>query len=145
MVRNTSREEEYADDFLFRSSGDVERAWKTLSSKRKSPSLDRMWNDLHKKNIMRPTVNWMRGKKEWWNDSVHMAARSVWMGWSNKYGAIIHNDKQIRNDLIALLEIGAECAGHVHTLNEGRGESEKEQLIHKEKQRLRTLVEVGLQ
>ena len=136
--------EEYAENFLFRSSGDEARAWKTLLSKRKSPSLDRMWNDLNKQNIMRTTVSWMRGKKDWWNDSVHMAARSVWMGWSNEYGAVIHNNEQIRNDLIALLEIGAQCAGHVHTLNEGRRESEKAQRIHKEKQRLRTLVEVGL-
>ena len=89
---------------------------------------------------MRDTVSWMKGKKDWWNDSTHMAARSAWMGWSNEYGEVIHNNEQMRSDLVALLEIGAQCAGHMHTLSEGRGESEQERFIHDEKERLRRLL-----
>ena len=56
------------------------------------------------------------------------------MGWSNEYGAVIHNDEQVRGDLVALLEIGAQCAGHMHTLSQGRGESEQERVIDEEKE-----------
>ena len=59
---------------------------------------------------------------------------------SNEYGEVIHNNEQIRSDLVALLEIGAQCAGHMHTLSEGRGESEQERFIHDEKERLRRLL-----
>ena len=133
-------DEEFAKENLSRSSGDVEREWMTLASKRKSPSLDKMWNNLHKKDVLRETVSWMRSKKDWWNDSIHISARSAWMGWSNEYGEVIYSDEQIKSDLTALLEIGAQCAGHILTLDEGLGESEKEQIIHKEKQRLRRIL-----
>ena len=62
------------------------------------------------------------------------------MGWSNEYGAVIHNDEQVRGDFVALLEIGAQCAGHMLSLNQGPRESEQERVIHEEKQRLRCLL-----
>ena len=133
-------DEGFAKSFLSRSPGDAEREWTSLASKKNSPGLVRMWNDLNKHKIMEDTVSWMKGKKDWWNDSTHMTARSAWMGWSNEYGDVIHNNKQIRSDLVALLEIGAQCAGHMHTLSEGCGESEQERFIHEEKQRLRCLL-----
>ena len=130
-------DETFAEQFLSRSPGDKERDWATLASKRNAPSLDKMWNALDKNRVSKETVTWMRTRKDWWNESAHMAARSAWMGWSNEYGEIIHNAEQIRNDLAALLEIGAQCAGHMHTLGEGRGESEQERSIDEEKRRLR--------
>lgn len=130
----------FAEQFLARSPGDKDRDWTTLASKRNAPSLDRMWNALDKQGILKDTVTWMRARKDWWNDSAHMAARSAWMGWSNEYGGIIHNGEQIRNDLTALLEIGAQCAGHMHTLGEGRGDSEQERSIDEEKRRLRAVL-----
>ena len=133
-------DEDFAENFLSRSPGDAERDWTTLASRRNSPGLAKMWSDLNKRKIMKDTVRWMKGKKDWWNDSTHMAARSAWMGWSNEYGAVIHNDEQVRGDLVALLEIGAQCAGHMHTLSQGRGESEQERVIDDEKQRLRRLL-----
>ena len=133
-------DEDFAESFLSRSRVDAEREWTTLASKRNSPGLAKMWNDLNKRKIMEDTVSWMKGKKDWWNDSTHMAARSAWMGWSNEYGEVIHNNEQIRSDLVALLEIGAQCAGHMHTLSKGRGESEQERFIHDEKERLRRLL-----
>ena len=133
-------DEEFAESFLCRSPNDAERDWTTLASKRNSPGLAKMWSDLNKHRITEDTVCWMKGKKDWWNDSTHMAGRSAWMGWSNEYGAVIHNDDQIRGDLLALLEIGAQCAGHMHTLSRGPGGSEQERVIHEEKQRLRRLL-----
>ena len=111
-----------------------------MASKRKSLGLAKMWSDLNKRKIMEDTVGWMKGKKDWWNDSTHMTARSPWMGWSNEHGEVIHNNEQIRSDLAAVLEVGAQCAGHIYTLSEGRGESEQERSIHDEKERLRRLL-----
>ena len=133
-------DEDFAQSFLSRSPGDAERDWTTLASRRSSPGLPKMWSDLGKRKIMEATLRWMKARKDWWNDSTHMAARSAWMGWSNEYGAVIHNDEQIRGDLVALLEIGAQCAGHMHTLSLGGGESEQERIIDDEKQRLRRLL-----
>ena len=83
-------DEDFAESFLSRSRVDAEREWTTLASKRNSPGLAKMWNDLNKRKIMEDTVSWMKGKKDWWNDSTHMAARSAWMGWSNEHGEVIH-------------------------------------------------------
>lgn len=133
-------DEGFAESFLSRSPGDAKRDWKTLAGKQNSPSLTKMWGDLDKRKVMQDTVLWMKGKKDWWNDSTHMAARSAWMGWSNEYGAMIHNDEQVTGDLVALLEIGAQCAGHMHTLSQGRSESQQERVIDQEKKRLRCLL-----
>ncbi len=126
-----------AKSFLTRSFEDQRREWTTLTSEKKRPSLRAMWDALHEKGVLPDTVIWMRKRNNWWNDSTHISARSVLMGWSNEYGEIIHNDKQVRNDLVTLLEIGSECVSHIHAIN---GESKKEQFIDNEKQRLRDVL-----
>ena len=131
-------DERRAKDFLYRSKRDKETQWKTLGSEMGTPGLERMWNDLLKKNVMRETVEWMKEKKDWWNDSTHVTARSVLMGWSNKHGEVLQDDKQMKGDLVALVETGAQCAGHIHTLNEGN--SAREIRIHQEKQKLRDVL-----
>ena len=131
-------DEKQAKDFLFRSKQDEEKGYVTLRSEKATPGLEKMWNALQKENVMRDMVEWIRKRKDWWNDSTHVTARSVQMGWSNEYGEIIQNDEQMRNDLTVFLEIGAQCAGHIHTLNEGNDAMEER--IHQEKQELRNIL-----
>ena len=131
-------DEERAKDFLSRSERDKKEEWKTLKSKKPSPKLENMWKALEDKDIEKETIEWMRRKRNWWDDSTHVTARSVLMGWSNEYGETIQNDGQVKNDLTSLVEIGARCAGRIHTLNEGN--RAREERIHEEKQELRNIL-----
>ena len=132
-------DEKRAKDFLFRNERDKEKGWKTLKSEKPSPKLENMWKVLEDKDIEKETIKWMRDQRNWWNDSTHVTARSVWMGWSNEYGEMLQGDEQMINDLVALVEMGARCAGRIHALNEG--DSAKEKRIHQEKQELRDIIE----
>ena len=117
-----------ARGFLKRNQQDKDREWKTLKSESPPPnSLETMWNALEKKKLLEPTVRWMRNKKDWWNDSTHMNARSVLMGWSNENGRIIQNDEQVGGDLHALIEIGAQSAGYMHRI---MGNQNAERIFH---------------
>ena len=128
-------DEKQAEDFLLRSKKDEENEYMTLRSEKTSPGLEKMWNALQKEDVMRDMVEWIRKRKDWWNDSTHITARSVQMGWSNEYGEVIQKDEYMKDDLTAFLEIGAQCAGHIHILIEGNYAMEER--IHQEKQKLR--------
>ena len=129
-------DEKLAEGYLRRSKRDEEKQWKTLNSEGHVPDLTRMWAAIRKRKILDDMVSWMNNKKDWWNDSTHLNARSVWMGWSDEYGKTIQNDEAVRNDLLALLEVGAQCAAHIHTINEGV-EGLKAQRVYEEKAQLR--------
>ena len=131
-------DEKQAEDFLLRSKKDEENEYMTLRSEKASPSLEKMWNALQKEDLMRNMVEWIRKRKDWWNDSTHITARSVQMGWSNEYGEIIQKDEYMKDDLTTFLEIGAQCAGHIHTLIEGNDAIEER--ILQEKQKLRDIL-----
>ena len=135
-------DDKHAMEFLKRKDQDRDREWKTLGSVRMTPKLEKMWNEMEKKDLLKDTVAWMKSKKEWWNDSTHVNARSVLMGWSHEYGEVIQNDEEIRGDLSALVEIGGQCAGHIHTLTLGDAESAQERLILEEKRLLRVRIQV---
>ena len=66
------------------------------------------------------------------------------MGWSHEYGEVIQHDEEIRRDLSTLVEIGGQCAGHIHTLTLGGVESAQERFILEEKKQLRDRVQVYL-
>ena len=136
-------DEKQAEDFLLRSKKDEENKYMTLRSEKATPSLEKMWNALQKKEgVIRDMVKWIRKRKDWWNDSTHVTARSVQMGWSNEYGEAIQKDKYMKDGLTAFLEIGAQCAGHIHVLIEGNYAMEER--IHQEKLKLRGIIEADL-
>ena len=152
-------EEKQAKKFLSRSKRDKQKGWKTLKSERGTPTLDRMWNAIDKaleeknkesakwgpteRRIVRETIKWMKGKKDWWNDSTHVTARSAWMAWSNEYGEMIQTDGQMKSDLLALLEVGTRCAGRIHTLSELN--KVRDRRILQEKKELRDILESSLE
>ena len=69
-------DEKQAKDFLFRSKQDEEKGYVTLRSEKATPGLEKMWNALQKENVMRDMLEWIRKRKDWWNDSTHVTARS---------------------------------------------------------------------
>ena len=135
-------EEKQAKGFLKRREEDAEEGWTTLRSEESAPWLVQMWDVLEEKKIMEKTVEWMRKQREWWNDSAHVTARSVQIGWSNKDGKVLQSDESMIRDLIALVEIGGQCAGHMHVLNES--DSAKEDRINQEKLEFRSILETYL-
>ena len=78
-------DDKHAMEFMKRKEDDRKREWNTLGSVRMTPKLEIMWNELEKGDLLKDTVAWMKGKKEWWNDSTHVNARSVLMGRSHEF------------------------------------------------------------
>ena len=136
-------DEKQARDFLHRSKKDEENKYMTLQSEKASPGLSKMWSALQEKEgVIRDMVKWISERKDWWNDSTHVTARSLQMGWSNEYAEVIQKDEYMKNDLIAFLEIGSQCAGHIHALIEDNYAMEEH--IHQENRELRVVIEVDL-
>lgn len=93
-----------------------------LKSEVPPPTLEGMWNALKKEpktKILVPTVRWMQKKADWWNDATHISVRSISMGWFNEFRTANQRDKEIVNDLDALMEIAAQSTGYFHRINEG--------------------------
>ncbi len=129
-------DEAQAEGFLYR---DKERGEETLKSKIPPPSLEKILKILQDKGIEKETVEWIKNSKHMWNDPVHVGGRSVWMGWSNKYGEMIQDDEHTTHDLVALIEIGARCAMRIHILSEGN--SARAEGIYQENKKLRVIAD----
>ena len=128
-------DEELAEGFLYT---DKEKQGETPKSRIPPPSLETVLKILQNKGIEEEAVKWMKDNKQMWNDPVHVGGRSVWMGWSNKYGEMIQDNEHMANDLVALVEIGARCAVRIHTLsgNSARGEG-----LYQENKKLRVIAD----
>ena len=138
--------EDRARGLLWRHKEDAKTQPKRLRSKANSPSLTGMWDALENKKVLdefdAETVRLMRDMESWWNDATHINARSVWLGWSDATANAVQDEGELRRDAIAAVEFGAQSARHIHRIIEGIDGSPKVQRIFKEKDYLRTLLEL---
>lgn len=129
-------DEERAEGFLYT---DKKKQGETPRSRIPPPTLETVLKILQEKNIEEETVEWIKDNRQMWNDPVHVGGRSVWMGWSNEHGEMIHDNEHMANDLIALVEIAARCAGRIHILSEGN--SARAEGIYQENKELRVIAD----
>ena len=111
-----------------------------LLGEKNFPSLNHMWDDLQKKDVLPETIDWIQKKRTWWNDSAHIGPNAAYMGWSNEYVIVFHDNQSVVRNLHTLLEIGTQCAGRFYVLHNGGVDASETTNIHRKGEQLRSRV-----